>query len=530
MNQNVRFIHAADLHLGKTLYNIDQRYNDFFKVFEWMLNKAIKESVDFILISGDFIDSERKINPSTLGNIITIIRDFQSKSKENLGRDIPIICIEGNHETPFYSDQTWLKLLADIDLITLLSGDYDNRSRKIDFREYSQREHKGGKIQIKNAVIYGVSYFGSSTPELYPLIKREIEEEEDKFVILMMHFGIEGEDKRKKGYQVSKSLKELHKKVDYLALGHFHKRYERPKGNPWIYNPGSLEVNEITEHKEERGIFLVDIFSDEDNEYKVKPVICENGPTDEEGYIPNRRFLSYRPIDISESNSFEEAQKMIISRLRKLGVPERSNSPPLWADLNVPVLYLTIKGRISYSELEIDLNELRNRIYNNFELLGLKLNNQIFSIIGEGFQASEDWDFDVIEEKALLETIKNEKLFEDYTEEITHLILNQLKKKVLKNANYNVIKSELDTWFSINQKILDKLKETVKLKKVSKKRKKIKKKAKKREPSKQITIDEAWSEEDFTKEFGEFKDLLGDGNADGEGSDFDIDDIIDDGS
>ncbi|MGV9200104.1 MAG: metallophosphoesterase family protein [Promethearchaeia archaeon] len=528
MNQKVRFIHSADLHLGKTLYNIDQRYHDYFNAFEWLLNKAIKEKVDFILISGDFIDSERKINPSTLGNIISIIRDFHSKSQEELGRKIPILCILGNHETPFFSEHTWLKLLADLDLIIDLSGEYDNSSRRIRFKDYSPRENKGGKIQINNTVIYGMSYFGSSTPELYPIIHKEIEEEEDKFVILMMHFGIEGEDKRKKGYKMSKKLEKLHEKVDYLALGHFHKQYQKPEKDPWIYNPGSLEVNEITEISEDRGIFLVDVYREENNHYRAKPIICANGRLDEAGYIPNRKFLSFQ-INISESQSFEEAQVMILKKLRKLGVTERNDSPKPTTDLDVPILYLTLKGQINYSELEIDLSDLRNSIFETYEILGLKLNNQIFTLMGEGIQQDNDWKFDEIEKQAFLKTVEREEAFKPYKEEITHLILDQLKAKILKKADFDVVKKEFDNWFSINQGVLKEFMKIAKLARRPKKKKKIKrkkKKKKKKRPKKQSTIDESWSEEDFTKEFGKFKDILGDSDEDDE---FDIDDIIDDG-
>lgn len=533
MAQKIRFIHTADIHLGKSLYGIDQRYHDHFNVFEWLLDKAIREEVNFILISGDFIDSERKINPSTLSNIITTIKDFQSKSKEELDREIPIICILGNHETPFFSDHTWLKLLADLDLIILLSGEYDNRSRRIMFEDYSYREDRGGKIEIvDNVVVYGMSYFGSSTPELYPLIDKEIPDD-DKFNILMMHFGIEGEDKRKKGYKFNKNLRKLHKKVDYLALGHFHKQYQKPEKEPWIYNPGSLEVNEITEVAESRGIFLVEIFPDEDYFYHVKSINCENGPTHETGYIPNRQFMSY-PIDISESKSFDEAQTMVLEKLRKLGVPEQTETSLSPSNLAVPVLYLTLQGQINYSELEIDLSELKKNISNKFDILGLKLNNQIFTIMGEGLEKSDDWNFDDIEKQAFLKTIEGEELFKPYKDEITHLILDQLKSKVLKKADNSIIKKEIDDWFSIHNKILDELVRITRVKKKStkttkkpKKKKKKKKRKKKKRKEKQVAIDEPWTDEELSKELGGLTDLLGEGPDEEE--EFNIDDIIDDG-
>ncbi len=520
----MKFIHAADIHLGKTLYNITQRYYDFFKAFEWVLNKAIFEEVDFVLISGDLIDNERKINPSTLINIIKTIRDFQIKCQETIERVIPIICIEGNHETPFFSEHTWLKLLADLDLIILLSGTYDYHSNSIKFANFSPRDHIGGKIEIKNAVIYGMSYFGSSTPELYPLIRKEIQEN-DKFIILMMHFGINGQDKRKKGYDLTENLQDLHKKVDYLALGHFHKQYQLPENQPWIFNPGSLEINEINEYAEGRGIFLVEIFPDENNNFRVKSILCENGNTYDAYSIPNRRFLSFSSIDISESNSFEEAEIMIIDKLRKLGVPERSDSNPLLSNLDVPVLYLSIKGETGYSELEIDLAELRIKIFDTFEILGLKINNQIFSKMEEEFDMNDEWSFDKIEEEALLTTIKNEETFREHKEEISQLILNQLKEKLTQNADYKVIKSDINNWFNLHQDIFQELKNIVKKQEKFKNPKK-KKKKKISKISKQMNIDKMW-EEEFSKELGEFKNLL---DIDGEGDEnLDIDEIIDDG-
>ena len=43
---STKFIHIADVHLGKRMYNNAERYNDNFRVFIWILNKAIIEKVD----------------------------------------------------------------------------------------------------------------------------------------------------------------------------------------------------------------------------------------------------------------------------------------------------------------------------------------------------------------------------------------------------------------------------------------------------------------------------------------------------
>ena len=46
--KSLKFMHIADLHLGKKQYNIPQRYYDYFRAFKTVLNKAIDQSVDFI--------------------------------------------------------------------------------------------------------------------------------------------------------------------------------------------------------------------------------------------------------------------------------------------------------------------------------------------------------------------------------------------------------------------------------------------------------------------------------------------------
>jgi len=256
---SIKFMHLADVHLGKKQYNLAQRYYDYFKAFNTILNKAIEQEVDFILISGDLIDSDERISPTVLKEIITSIKSFQLDSNNRLGREIPIICIEGNHENPFYTDYTWLKVLADLDLLILLSGTYDSKKDRIIFEDYSSNSHSGGKITIGNCTICGMSYFGSATSELFPLLPKAISKIDDQFTILMMHFGISEYDERKAGIDLLPSLEELHRMIDYFALGHFHKQYMIPQKNPWIFNPGSLEVNEVNETFTDRGVFLVEV-------------------------------------------------------------------------------------------------------------------------------------------------------------------------------------------------------------------------------------------------------------------------------
>ncbi len=154
------------------------------------------------------------------------IRKFKRESQGKLNREIPVICIEGNHDNPVYhSKRSWMKFLADLDLIILLQNELDKKNNKVTFSPYDLEKHYGGWIQIENVRIYGLPFYGSSTPHLFPLIYDAVKKEDSQFNILMMHFGVEGQDpSQKPGIGWSEGFNKLHERIDYLALGHYHKR------------------------------------------------------------------------------------------------------------------------------------------------------------------------------------------------------------------------------------------------------------------------------------------------------------------
>ncbi|MFB0901035.1 MAG: DNA repair exonuclease, partial [Dehalococcoidia bacterium] len=87
----MKILHTADWHIGKKLKGID-RIQEYEDVLEEIINIAITESVDCIIISGDIFDS---YTPSTdaeklFWNIIIKIR------KNN----IELILLAGNHDSP----------------------------------------------------------------------------------------------------------------------------------------------------------------------------------------------------------------------------------------------------------------------------------------------------------------------------------------------------------------------------------------------------------------------------------------------
>jgi len=442
---STKFLHVADVHLGKKQYHLNERYNDYFRAFRYILNEGIEKAVDFFLICGDLIDSEQGVTPSMLGDIISSITEFKDKCKATLGREIPILCIEGNHENPFFSDHTWLKLLTDLKLIVLLSGEYNPQTKSLTFGS-------GGKYTVNNTCVYGVSYYGTSTSDLYPLIRKEIKKFDDQFNILMMHFGITKYDSRKPGEELTQSLIDLHENIDYLALGHFHKQYVLPEGeeDSWILNPGSLENNEITELETDRGAFLIEVF--DDATFQFTKITCENGTTQDSFSIPNRKFFAFNEtalFDLSETNSFSEAMQFVLDRLKKLGIPPKTSGALDTSNLDVPVVYFTLSGIVPYSRREINISSLREAIMENFDVLGVRILNRVLSSMDEPILMSDDMTFDQMEKEILEGIIDNEEEYKLHKDKIIDLFL-KVKKGLKSNPEYDEIKSFVSQWFDTN--------------------------------------------------------------------------------
>src|SRR6056297_3290931 len=284
MKNTIKFIHVADTHLGYRQYNLKERFRDYNRAFKRLLEKAIDYEVDFIVHSGDMFHHSN-INPETLTATLTMISQFKEESEQKLGRVIPILAIQGNHDQRGYRRlRSWMEVLAELELIVLLDAQYDKETNSFPFVPASVVNPKGGMIEIGNIRVFGIPAYGSISKDLLPYIYESLPPKDDHFNLLMMHFGIEGQVSNKFGLDVTnQDLNKLKEKVDYLALGHFHRQYSLPSENPWIFNPGSLEVVEMEEVYEQfnRGAFMIESKRDKSNSSKwrkkITPIICANG-------------------------------------------------------------------------------------------------------------------------------------------------------------------------------------------------------------------------------------------------------------
>lgn len=446
----IKFIHVSDLHLGKRQYNLKERYQDYFRAFQWVLDFAISEKVDFLLVSGDLFDN-KNINPSVLSDVFYSIRDFKEKSSLELDREIPMICIEGNHDNPIYTTHSWMSFLADLELIVLLAGDYNKDNKELTFHPYSNSIHRGGMIQIKDTMIYGLPYYGSFTKHMFPAIYQAIPKKSNKFNILMMHFGIEGQDKLKPGIDLSPNLIKLHDKIDYLALGHYHKNYVLEEQDQWIFNPGSLELNDLTELSYTRGAFLVEISGSEYYQKDLKILECDNGSKDS-SRIPNREFLQVRQIDITGMSSFDKSIEHILKRLKQYGLPPRDQNKEINKnDLNCPIATFRIIGEVGFSRLEINLNKLKEEIKKSYGILDIRVSSKdLFSAIDLIKIEGDELTIDTIERIVFSALIDQNEEYKSLKPEILSLLDDLKEELILTKPNYLKLKEELIQWSELN--------------------------------------------------------------------------------
>ncbi len=252
------FLHIADVHLGYEQYGSVERFLDFGQAFYEAIKYAKDSDVDFVLISGDLFN-KRSVNPKTLLQATYALKMLKEM-------DIPVICVEGNHDRAHFSDEvSWMNYLAREGFIKLLNPEI--RDGKVLITPWDEKKARGAYYEIDGVRIYGIKYYGSSTEAVLREFIKNVEPS-DRFSILMMHTAIEGYIPGNAGVISYSTLSELRDRINYVALGHVHKFYTV---DDWVYNPGSLETWSVDEYRWKKG-FIHAVVKDG----KIRAELIEN--------------------------------------------------------------------------------------------------------------------------------------------------------------------------------------------------------------------------------------------------------------
>lgn len=223
---SIRFYHTADLHLDspfKGLYNlpqviVEELRRSTFKAFERLVDEAISERPDFILIVGDVYDGENRS--------LTAQNRFVQQLKRLNNVNIPVVVSYGNHDH--------------------LSGNWSRFDLPENVHEFGPEVSEVTlTIRDEKVTIHGFSYGKRHIKE--SMIEQYRRKMDDTIHIGMLHGSIEGDEEHNVYAPFSRQAL-LQKNYQYWALGHIHKRqilYDEPA----IVYPGNTQGR----HRKESG-------------------------------------------------------------------------------------------------------------------------------------------------------------------------------------------------------------------------------------------------------------------------------------
>jgi DNA repair exonuclease SbcCD nuclease subunit len=384
------FVHAADIHLGNEQYNLDQRFDDFAKAYFAMVDYAIDHRVDFVLIAGDLFHQART-DARTLNQAVVGLERLH-------GAGIPVIAIEGNHDVQhYYKNLSWMEFLVSRGLLMLLDKERAE-SGLIRLVPYDREREAGSWIDVAGARVYGLKYHGVATSRLLEDLADDIEPGPGGYTIFMLHQGMQGQVPHLHGGLTSGQLGPLLPAVDYIALGHVHKRLQEDP----VFNPGSLETNSVDEAEWEHGFFHVRV----DTERKPKHQITA---------VSTPGLRQFHRI-VATSDGTETLEEYV--RKVEAAVAKAANIGP------GSVIELQLSGTAGFRRQDVPLESIKAAIEIRHRPLTVRIRN---SLAPPGIVQRSSYDRTTradLEEQTVRQIVGNSAEHRDQREAWTRLILD----------------------------------------------------------------------------------------------------------
>lgn len=389
----VKFLHISDVHLGCTRYQLPESPRDFFDAWIDVLQRyGIDEQVEFVIMCGDFFH-KRNVPPETMNYAVAGLQLMKDAG-------IPVIVIEGNHDQKHTdSEYSWLRSLANWNLLYLLEP--TNLDGKIGYTPWE--DGQGGFIDIGQARIFGSHWYGASANWAIPMLTEAIKQNrrEDAFHLLMLHTDVEGHQTHPIPALSLSALKELKSVTDYVALGHTHMHYEIDN---WAFNPGSIEVTNISEFKEKRGVFLVEV--DEQNYVSAKHI-------EDYHYRPFQRI----PFDVGGFANTNELTKALLDRLSREARRAEDGKP-------APIIEIIIKGQLGFPNSVLSLKEIREQAKDLTGALHIRVKNNSVPIdYAVAADADEEMGRETLERRVVEDLIIRDNRYKTKVVDISEAVI-----------------------------------------------------------------------------------------------------------
>lgn len=245
----MRFLHTADWHVGKKFNGYDL-LADQDKILDQIIELAIREKVDAVVLAGDLYD--RGVPPTEAVALLN-----QKICRLNLEAKMPLLAISGNHDSSVRLEvgSPWFS--------------------QTDFYLHTRMEQAFTPVVVGDTQFFLLPYFEPIAARLYfdtevktiaeamVLVIEKIKSAFDPALrhVLVTHFFVAGSLRSDSETKVEVGgldsvPSELLTDFDYVALGHLHGK--NALKHPKIQYSGSPLKFSLSEANQEKGVFIVD--------------------------------------------------------------------------------------------------------------------------------------------------------------------------------------------------------------------------------------------------------------------------------
>lgn len=376
----MRFLHAADIHLGYQQYNLQERYNDFYYAFEEVTQTAIQHKVDICVIAGDLF------HKSAVDAYTLLLAEKCLNELKQAG--IRVIAVAGNHDRQRYRDElSWLHYLDRNQYLLLLEPQFfaQTDNSLVEGKSY---------VDVDGVRFIGIPWRGAATNAVLQRVVEDmplLEWRNVHYTVLVTHVGVEGIIPDVPGCLKMSELSPLRQYVNYIATGHLHKPFEIDN---WIHNPGAIENCDFQEEqyrKDGKGVFVVDVAED-------------GSSVVEKHCIPGRPFHTV----VFNIDTFS-APSELSSALQQQLMRERAQ----WDDFGKqPVVRVGLRGNLAFDRSLINVELLRQNLQTDLDCVFLRIDMNVNGF-GMDFDIGDAPTFESLEHQVFEEMARSDIRFSD---------------------------------------------------------------------------------------------------------------------
>lgn len=268
----IKVLHCADLHFDTPFKELnkevsDNSKNELLEVFKKIIDLAIDENIEVLLIAGDVFDN-LTVNKNTLF--------FISNQIERI-KNIKVFISPGNHDP--YNEKSFYSMINWTENVYIFKGD-------MEFKE----------VEELNLIVWGAGFRNNYENET---LLRDIKVDNNKINIMLLHGEITSTN-RKNEYNPIYINDIYNSNIDYIALGHRHKFSGILKEGMTNYAYSGCPQGRGFDEEGEKGVIIGEVYK---------------GGTNLRFFPVCKRIYVTKEIDITGSNNYDEVILKVLSDL-----------------------------------------------------------------------------------------------------------------------------------------------------------------------------------------------------------------------